>query len=162
MVPKCINSRHYLFVMVALLVSGCAGMGHRLETPRVTLTHIEVKEVKVFETIFEVQLRVFNTNDMALQINGIDCELELNGQPFALGVSKANVEIPSYETRILPIVVYSSVIDMVKGVYGMHKKEQLKYALKGKIRLGGNSFAPVVPFSSEGNLPIKDFVNEGQ
>ena len=136
--------------------------GHRFETPRVKLIHIQVKDVKVLETIFEVQLRVFNTNDVALQINGIDCELELNGQPFAVGVSKADVEIPSYDTQIVPIVVYSSVIDMVKGVYGMHKNEQLEYALKGKIRLEGTSFAPVVPFSSEGSLPIKNFVNMEQ
>jgi LEA14-like dessication related protein len=149
-----------MVVIALLMVSGCAGFGHRLETPRVKLIHIQVKEVKVLETIFEVQLRVFNTNDVAIQINGIDCELELNEQPFAVGVSKANVEIPSYDTQIVPLVVYSSVIDMVKGVYGLHKNEQLKYALKGKIRLGGNSFAPVVPFSSEGSLPIKDFVDK--
>jgi hypothetical protein len=81
MVSKCKIIRFRFVVMTLLMVSGCAGFGHRLETPRVKLVHI-------------------------------------------------------------------------------HKNEQLKYALKGKIRLGGNSFAPVMPFSSEGSLPIKDFVSQ--
>jgi hypothetical protein len=80
MVSKRKNNRFCLVFVVLLMVSGCAGFGHRLETPRVK----------------------------------------------------------------------------------MHKNEQLRYALKGKIRLGGNSFAPVVPFSSEGSLPFKDFVNKEQ
>jgi LEA14-like dessication related protein len=144
--------------MVFFFVSGCAGIGQRLEPPRVKLIHVEVQEVKAFETIFKVQLRIFNTNDRALQISGIDCELELNGQPFAVGVSKASVEIPSYDTKTVPVVVYSSVIDMVRGIYGMHKNDQLKYALNGKVRMGSDKFTSVVPFSSQGSLPLKDFV----
>jgi hypothetical protein len=37
--------------------------------------------------------------------------------------------------------------------------EQLSYRLKGKIRLGGNDFASVLPFSSEGSLSIKNLVD---
>ncbi len=162
MVSKRKNNRFQLVVAALLVVSGCAGFGQRLETPRVNLIHIRVQEVRFLETILEVQLRVFNTNDVALKIKGIECELELNGQPFAVGVSKADIEIPSYDTQIVPIVVYSSVIDIVKGVYGMHKNEELKYALKGKLRLGDNSFTPVVPFSSAGSLPLRDFMDNQQ
>ena len=144
--------------LILVTVIGCAGFGHHLESPRIKMAHIQVKEIKVLETVFEIQLRVFNTNDVALQVKGIECELELNSEPFALGVSKTEIEIPPYDTQIVPIVVYSSVIDMVKGIHGLQKNEQLNYLIKGKIRLGANAFPSVLPFASEGNVSFKDLV----
>jgi LEA14-like dessication related protein len=141
------------------MLSGCTGFGYHLVPPRVKLANLEVKEIKVLESVFQVQLRVFNTNELPLEVKGIECELELNGEPFALGVSNADIKIQPYATEILPVLVYSSVIDMVKGFHGLQKTEQLNYVLKGKIRLGGNDFASVLPFSSEGSLSIKNLVD---
>jgi hypothetical protein len=57
-------------------------------------------------------------------------ELEINGQPFAIGVSDADVEIPSYGTQLLPLHVYASVFDIIKSVQGLQKnQEQLKYQI---------------------------------
>ena len=147
-----------LLVGTLMIVAGCAGMGQRLEAPRVKLASIQVKEVKGLETVFEIQLRVFNTNEAALNIKGIECELELNGDSFAVGVSKADIEIAAFDTRIVPVTVYTSVLDIVKGIHNFQKDEQIQYELSGKLRLGGNSFPSVIPFSAEGIISIKDLV----
>jgi LEA14-like dessication related protein len=144
-------------VLFLLTMAGCAGVGQRLEAPRVKLATIRVEDFNVLETVFEVQLRVFNTNDTALQIRGIECELEINGQPFAIGVSDADVEIPSYGTQLLPLHVYASIFDIIKSVQGLQKnQEQLKYQIKGKVRLGAGAFPSVLPFDSEGNISLPD------
>ena len=149
-----------IIILVGLLIvlmAGCAGMGQRLEAPRVKLATIRVQELNVLETVFEVQLRVFNTNETALQIRGLECELEINGQPFAIGVSDADVEIPSYGTQLLPIDVYASVFDIIKNVQGLQKQqEQLTYQIKGKVRLAAGTLPSVLPFRSEGNLSLPD------
>jgi hypothetical protein len=36
-------------------MTGCAGMGKRLEAPRVKLATIRVEDFNVLETVFEVQ-----------------------------------------------------------------------------------------------------------
>jgi len=136
-------------------------LGQRLESPRVKLAHIQVKEVKALETVFEIQLRVFNTNEVALKIKGIECELELNGDSFAVGVSKTDIEIGAFDTRIVPLLVYTSVIDMLRGVHNIQKNEQIKYDLSGKLKLGGNSFPSVIPFSAEGIVSFKDLMDKG-
>ena len=142
----------FLFTMI-----GCAGMGQRLEPPRVKLANIRVEDFNVLETVFEVQLRVFNTNDTALQVRGLECELEINGQPFAIGVSEADVEIPSYGTQLLPLHVYASVFDIIKSVQGLQKnQEQLTYQIKGKVRLGAGTIPSLLPFNSEGNISLPD------
>jgi len=144
-------------VFFLILIAGCAGMGQRLEPPRVKLATIRVQDFNVLETVFEVQLRVFNTNDTALQIRGLECELDINGQPFAIGVSDADVEIPSYGTQLLPLQVYASVFDIIKSLQGLQQnQEQLMYHIRGKVRLGAGALPSVLPFDSEGNISLPD------
>lgn len=137
-------------------MSGCAGVGQRLEPPRVKLAAIRIEEFNVVETVLGISLRVFNTNDTALQIKGIECELKINNQPFALGVSDADVEIPSYGTRLVPLNVYASVLDIIKSAQGMPQQDQIDYQIKGKVRLGAGSSPAWLPFESEGNITLPD------
>ena len=83
---------------IGLLLSGCAGLGKPLEPPRVSLANIRVEDFTGFETVFQIQLRVINTNDVDLKVKGIEAELEINGQSFAAGVSNTPVKIPSFGT----------------------------------------------------------------
>ena len=140
-----------------LILPGCVGPGKKLEPPRITLTHIQVQEIKVFETAFQIELRVFNTNDLALEIKGLDCEVELNDKHFASGVSNKKTKIPPYDTATMPVTVYSSVLDLVRSLIDSSTKEKLKYKLKGRLHLGGGLMVPsVVPFESEGELSLPE------
>ena len=148
----------FMAVLAAsLAMAGCAGVGKQLEPPRVSLANIRVEEVSGLETAFEIQMRVFNANDVDLKVRGIKAELDINGQPFATGVSNAPVEIPSYGTELVTVTVYSSVIKMFKSVYGLKGSEELKYRLNGKISVSaGNNMVPItLPFESEGQVSLK-------
>ena len=154
---KLILTRKLLKILLAvLMISGCAGVGKQLDPPRISLANIRVQEVTGLETAFEIQMRVFNANDIDLNVKGISAELEINGQPFATGVSNTPVKIPSYGTELVSITVYSSVIKMFKSVYGLKDSEELKYRLKGKVRVSGNNMMPTsLPFESEGEVTLK-------
>ena len=116
-----------------------------------------MEAVSGLETAFEVQMRVFNTNDVDLTVKGIKAELEINEQPFATGVSNSPVEIPSYGTELVTLTLYSSVIKMFKSVFGIKGSEELKYRLNGKISVSaGNTMMPTtLPFESEGQVSLK-------
>ena len=137
-------------------VAACTGLGKRLETPRVKLANIRPESFNLLETVFEVQLRVFNTNDTPLTIKGVESEIEINGKSFAFGVSKSDVEIPAYGTDLLPLQVYSSVFDIIKNAAGLSSQNQLNYQIKGKLRLGGSAFPSILPFESEGHISLPD------
>jgi len=68
-------------LLLAGLMSGCAGLGKPIESPRISLSSIQVLESKGLETAFLVHLRVMNPNDMDLDITGVDCDLAINGKP---------------------------------------------------------------------------------
>ncbi|MBU0767807.1 MAG: hypothetical protein KJ687_01760, partial [Proteobacteria bacterium] len=78
-------------IVILLILSGCAGWGKRLESPRITLANFNVQEIKIFESVFAIEMRVYNTNDIPLEIKGLNCDLELNGKRLATGV--ANVKV---------------------------------------------------------------------
>ena len=146
-------------ICFGLFFSGCAGLGKRLEPPKITITNFQLKEVKALESVLQIELRVFNTNDIPVTIKGIDCELDVNDKRFALGVSKVETIIPSFGTEKIPILVYSSVLDIFRGVIGLQDTERLKYKIKGKVHLDAGSLAPsTVPFMSEGELSIDNVI----
>lgn len=143
-----------------LLLAGCAGLGKPLETPRISLADIQVQESKGLETVFLVHLRVMNPNDVDLDIRGVDCNLEINDKPFAYGISNTTVTVPAFGSETLPVTVYSSVIDIIKGLFGLPQGEDLRYQLKGKVRLGGAGLMPSsLPFDSQGTVPLKDIAS---
>ena len=148
-----------IFVLLSgmvLIFFGCAGPGKRLEPPRVKIANIQVKELKAFESVFQIELRVINPNDVAIDVKGIDCELEIDDKHLASGVSKTATNIPAFGTDTITVDVYSSVVDIVKSVIGLHGKEKLKYKIKGRVHLGGGLLVPsTIPFKSEGELSLQ-------
>lgn len=145
-----------VFVSI-LLLAGCAGLGKHLEPPRITLAGIQPLEFTGLETVFRIQLRVFNTNDMDLSVKGIEADLEINGKPFATGVSKSETTIPAFESGLVPVTVYSSVIDIFRSVQGLQNTEELTYRLKGKLRLSGeHMMADILPFDSQGRITLTE------
>ena len=148
--------RVFAIYTALLALAGCAGVGKQLDPPRISLANIRVQEVTGLETSFQIQLRVFNANDVDLKVKGIKVVLEINGQAFATGVSNTPAEIPSYGTELVTVTVYSSVIKMFKSAYGLKGSEELKYRLSGKLRVSGNNMLPTtLPFESEGQVTLK-------
>jgi LEA14-like dessication related protein len=139
-------------------LSGCAGWGKRLETPRITLSNFNVQEIKIFESVFTIEMRVFNTNDIPMEIKGLNCDLELNGKRLATGVSNVEINIPSYETALVPMTLYSSVLDVLTVLRKLAKNEKLEYKLTGRIKLGKGTMPSTIPFKSMGELPLQEFL----
>jgi LEA14-like dessication related protein len=145
-------------MVILLIFSGCAGWGKRLETPRITLSNFNVQEIKIFESVFTIEMLIFNTNEVPLEIKGLNCDLELNGKRLATGVANVKINIPSYETALIPMTLYSSVLEVVTVLRGLAKTEKLEYKLTGHLRLGKGAMPSTIPIKSIGELPLQELV----
>jgi LEA14-like dessication related protein len=135
-----------------------AGLGKTLEAPRVSLADVSVQEMKGLENIVRVDLRVFNTNEIPLMVRAIDCDLTMNGKRLATGISRVEQEIPAYGTTVIPVMLYSSVVDLFRGVVGLQNREKVKFGLTGKLRVEGGTWMPSsIPFSAESELSLDAF-----
>ncbi|HYA01575.1 MAG TPA: LEA type 2 family protein [Syntrophobacteria bacterium] len=136
-----------------LALMGCAGLGKRLESPHVSLADIQIQEIKTFEAVARVELRVLNTNDVSLEIEGIDCTVQLNNREFGTGVVNTKTTVPPRNTAVVPMTLYSSLIDVGRGILDSRNDRKLTYKIKGRLHLGGGMLLPrVLPFTSEGEL----------
>jgi len=140
-------------ILGMVMLSGCAGFGKSFETPRISLVNVEIREAKLFETIFNVELRIINTNETPIILKGLECRLEINGKDLALGVLDSKTEIPAFGSVKVPITLYSSVVDMVRSALHSSTKDSFSYKVTGKLRLESEAWIPpVIPFSSDGEL----------
>ena len=147
-------------VLSVLFFAGCAEMNQQGLTAKVSLADIQILEVRSLETAFQVDLRVINPNDTALIVHGVDCDLEVDNNHFASGVSGESHEIPPYGSTIIPVTVYASMFDVVPSVIrivqgrsNQQNQAPLHYELAGHIRASsGSTMKKKLPFQSKGEL----------
>ena len=135
-------------VLVLSLLSACSGIVN-FEKPQVNLAGLEVLDLGLLEQKFVVSLRVTNPNDMALPIDGLKMKLDVNGQPFATGVSNQKVTLPRLGETVVKVNVTTNLSNIWKQIKAIQSKS-LAYTVSGQL------FVPLVPggisFNRQGEL----------
>jgi len=153
----------YLYVGLLLLAltalsmtSGCVGIYPSLKSTTVIISDLRVEEMRPFETELLVHLRIINQSDLPCTIEGIACTLSLNGRKFGTGVAKVAHTIPAFDTALVPVVVYSSMIDLVRGLLKFRERDLFSYRIEGSLRIGaGDSLPSRIPFVNEGTVDMQ-------
>ena len=153
-----------LFICATLLLTGCAGsfMGPSMEQPTISISDLQLREVKALETIFMLELRIINPNDFPIDVQGVNCAVKIDGALFATGVSDMQQQVPPFGTVTVPVMVYASMFDVVGSVIQLlqegnqrnTRQNPLQYELSGKIRLRATGRSATFPFQSEGKLAL--------
>ena len=137
-----------------LLLAGCAGLLGR-DDVRVQVAGIEPLAGQGLEMRFGVKLRVQNPNDAPIDYDGIALELDLNGRPFASGVSDRQGRVPRYGEVVLEVPVTVSALDAVRQALALAGDgpgaRGLPYVLRGKLAGG---VLGVTRFTDQGTLAL--------
>ena len=145
----------FLVVLVSLSLAGCASLVHR-EPVRINVVGLEPIPGEGMEMRFKVKLRVQNPNETAIDFDGLALDLDLNGRPFATGVSDGAGSVPRFGETLIEIPVSVSAIAVVRQALGVIEgdgKAEVPYALRGRLAgglLGG------MRFSDSGTLKLPD------
>ena len=147
----------FLLLFLINWCSGCAALHGVRESPKISLADIQVQRAGLMENAFLLQLRVMNPNDVAIDLKAITCNLTLDGKPFARGVGDSNQRIEAYSSTIVPVSVYSSVVDMAGALArllqaGVRLNDPARYALEGTAILDVRGFEVEKDFTSKGEI----------
>jgi LEA14-like dessication related protein len=140
-------------VIFAVLLSGCASLFWMGEKPHVDIVNVTPKEMRLLEQTFLLELRIQNPTETDLDINGMSIELEINGQPFARGVSNESLKVGRMSTKIVQVEAYTGLTSILRQLYEVKKGSYasgFKYRLKGSIYTGAPSFR--IPFDETGEF----------
>jgi LEA14-like dessication related protein len=148
----------FLYLAAALLVlalAGCAGMRYR-EPVRVNVVDLQPLPGQGLEIRFNVKLRVQNPNETPIDYDGLALELEVNGKPFATGVSDRKGSVPRFGDALIDIPVSVPAVSAVRQVLGLvtdAAPDSLPYVLHG--RLGGGPLGAIT-FTETGTLRLPE------
>lgn len=125
-------------VAVTLALDGCAGL-FGADPLRVSVAGIEPIESQGMEMRFNVKLRVQNPNDSTVSFNGVSLDLELNGKPFASGVSDQGGTVPRFGETVVTVPLTVPAFAAVRQAFafaGAAQSGQVPYVLRGKLAGG--------------------------
>lgn len=140
-----------LALTASATLSGCASLPFS-EPPRLNLTNIQIKQIGLIEQEFLLTMRIQNPNVESLDIRGMSFDLDINGDPFATGVSNQPVFIPAYGEKTFDVSVSSTLNGILNQFDSLVKNGNIDYLLTGKMKLEGVPFT--VPFKQSGEVAL--------
>lgn len=142
--------------LLIVMLAGCATMGTKLETPRLSLVGVELQDASFFEQRLLVRLRVQNPNDMVLPVRGLSVDFELDGEHFAEGVSARAFDVPALGEAEFDMIVTANAATALLRIFSKERDrrpEELEYRITGKLSTSLGLLRSV-PFDERGTVPL--------
>lgn len=146
-----------IVLFIAFSLGGCAGFFGQ-DPLRVNVAGIEPLQGQGMEMRFNVKLRVQNPNESAIDYNGVSLELDLNGKPFASGVSDQTGTVPRFGETVVNVPLTVPAFAAVRQAFAFADSVQsgrIPYVLRGRLAggvTGGTRFIEQGTMS----LPMSD------
>ncbi|AFY19976.1 LEA type 2 family protein [Pseudomonas sp. QLc11A] len=132
------RSVHAVLISLLLCLSACSSLPNR-DPLKINVVGIEPLQGEGMEVRFAVTIRVQNPNDNNLTYSGVALDLDINGQPFASGVSDQRGEIGRFSDTVVSVPVSVSAFSFIRQTYGISQMKTLNnmpYILRGKLSGG--------------------------
>lgn len=126
-----------LLFATAFVLGGCAGFTR--EPVSVSVAGLDPLAGQGLEMRFSLKLRVQNPNDAPIEYDGISVALDLNGTPFASGVSDRSGVVPRFGETVIDVPVSVSAFAAARQAWnlpGAAASGELPYALRGRLAGG--------------------------
>jgi len=142
---------------LAFLLANCAAFQQNMERPRINIANVMPREIKLFEQMFDLELRIQNPNDTPLEVNGLAFELELNDKRFATGVSNQSLVIDRLSSDVIHVEAITTLVGFLRQVaeYQQTQNPRLTYRIKGSIYSGSAGTKLHFDDSGEIKIPIE-------
>ncbi|MCP2021609.1 LEA type 2 family protein [Pseudomonas laurylsulfatiphila] len=132
------RSVHAVLISLLLCLGACSSLPNR-DPLKINVVGIEPLQGEGMEVRFAVTIRVQNPNDYNLTYSGVALDLDINGQPFASGVSDQRGEIGRFSDTVVSVPVSVSAFSFIRQTYGISQMKTLNnmpYILRGKLSGG--------------------------
>lgn len=121
---------------LVLGLAACSGLPRNAVAPRLSVADVRLAQFDLREQRFDVGLQVENPNDFELTIEALEFDLEVNGRPFARGVSRAATRLPAAATTLVRIDAVTQSGDLARQLRTLPGvlKDGVPYRIRGRVR----------------------------
>ena len=137
-----------------VLLASCA-FGPHFEAPKLDVVGLELLDSDFLHQRLKVRLNVQNPNNRELPVKGVSCDLEIEGERLASGVSDAEFTVPAFGQQEFEMTVDANMAVALLRLLGRKDSErnEVSYRITGKVNLASGLLRSI-PFSEEGSLPL--------
>jgi len=108
----------FSLLLTLLLAGACAQTAQRPKLD-VSITELGAAQIGVLEQTYSLKLRVQNPNPMDISTDGLSFDIEINGKPFARGVSNESVTIPRLGEAMVTVQAVSDLSGLIQQMRGI-------------------------------------------
>lgn len=143
-----------------LLLAGCAALGPRLETPKLSIVSVELVKGDLFEQRLRARMRVQNPNDRDLAVKGLTYTIEVGGEEFGRGMSGSSFTVPRMGEAEFDMMVTANMAGTLLRLAsraqqsGAGAPDALDYRIVGKVTLASGLLRSI-PFEEKGSLRLR-------
>lgn len=143
--------KNWLLSLAVLTLSACASLYMNVIPPTVSVAEVDLKSLGLFEQKFDLGLRIANPNDFDFRIEAIDFELEVNGRPFARGLTRSTTLVAATSSSVVRVDALTqskNVIEQIKTLSPEALRAGVPYRIVGRVKIDKTS--DWLPFEYKG------------
>ena len=147
-----------LLAWTTFLLIGCVTREVN-KPPLLSLANVGLESIGLFEQRLSLSLRVQNPNETTMEIRGLSCTLDINGQRFAQGVHSRPFTVAGYSDTVVTVSANASTGSVLRQVQTMAQggRESIDYHLRGDAEVKGLG---QIPFDQLGDIPLLSLLGE--
>jgi LEA14-like dessication related protein len=140
--------------LLAILISSCSTIN--AVPPEINLMRLDVQDVTLSHVNLLADIRIFNPNEKALIIQGMDYTLHLEGIKVFAGKNNMSQKILPHEYGHMTLRLSSAYWDIMQLLNQLSNKSDIAYSMAGSIRAGESRiFAQRFSFAKQGIIPLQ-------
>ena len=131
------------------LLIGCASV-EDAKPPSIQLSNLRLGNGGLLNQELLIEIRIGNPNNFELPLTGLTFKLEVNGQPFADGLSNATVTVPRLGYATVPVTGNTNILSIFRQLMFLGNTDKITYRLHGTAYVGRLGINQSVPSRTQG------------
>jgi len=124
--------------------------------PEVNLMKIDIQDVTLSHVNLLADIKVFNPNENAVTIQGVNYTLHLEGIKVFSGRNNLSQTIEPQKYGLITLRLSSAYWDIIRLLNTLPNKSEVAFSMRGTIRVGASSmFAQRFSFDKQGIIPLQ-------
>jgi hypothetical protein len=122
-----------------------------MEPPLLSIASLHLAGASLLEQRYWLRVRIRNPNPFDLPIEAMRYDLEINGRPFASGLSNEPVVVPRFGTSLVQMEAISTLPSFLRQLGVLGASPTFDYRLRGRLYFADGS---ALPFNYRGDVAL--------
>ncbi len=138
---------------LGLAASGCAMFGAGKDVD-VRIVGLQFTDITPFESTGMITVRVTNSTQNPIAVDGARCTLYLNNVRAGLGVTNEPCTIQRLSSVVLTLAISMDNLSSIQGGLAALRASEVEYKLDGVLYTSGSLFRGTIPLANGGKIRL--------